>query len=404
MNVSEADFRQWKRIFSTELDCLNYLFNRTWPNGYVCFNCGNKTSKYVPNYFYDCIKCNHRASVLKNTIFQEFKKPLKIWFWALYLVIHNARYRDLFRIRRLLNTSFLKAFKVLYKTSKIIARYDENHMARIRDLIESNNHLQLKNYKTIQTKTCIDEPKVYLVSYPRSGNTFVRTFFYHLMGTDIYSVYNDFKPFRKTSLIPDWEKPAIIKDHTLKDNYRNVIYIIRDGRDATLSYAYFSFLNNKHDFTKVAQLPSFMRHLKNKKIHFGFWGDHVKNALNKLPYTNTLIVKYENLKKDPINQFKLLTDFLKMDIPVDRIEATLKKVEKDTRYTQWHGWGFNFKPEKDTIFYELSKKRGTSNWKTVFDKKAKEAFHHCGGTEMLIRFGYETDEDWWKNNKMFKKP
>ena len=60
-------------------------------------------------------------------------------------------------------------------------------------------------------------------------------------------------------------------------------------------------------------------------------------------------------------------------------------------------WGHGEQPdESDDIFYAWSRNRQNSNWRTVFDAEARRAFHETGATEFLMRFGFETDEDWWK--------
>jgi hypothetical protein len=39
---------------------------------------------------------------------------------------------------------------------------------------------------------------------------------------------------------------------------------------------------------------------------------------------------------------------------------------------------------------------GTIDWRQAFDRPARRRFHDLGGTEMLVRLGYEADEDWWR--------
>ena len=61
------------------------------------------------------------------------------------------------------------------------------------------------------------------------------------------------------------------------------------------------------------------------------------------------------------------------------------------------GWSEQLKlPEDSYIPQGWSIGGGTIDWRHAFDAPARRAFHELGGTDMLIRLGYETDRDWWR--------
>src|SRR5207253_5494584 len=84
---------------------------------------------------------------------------------------------------------------------------------------------------------------VFLVSYPRSGNTWTRFLIGNLLSINepvnfanieskIPEIYNN--PNRKLRRLP---RPRIIKSHEVFDpRYKKVIYIVRDPRDVAVSY------------------------------------------------------------------------------------------------------------------------------------------------------------------------
>jgi hypothetical protein len=94
---------------------------------------------------------------------------------------------------------------------------------------------------------------VWLASYPRSGNTFLRIVLHRLYGLPTYSVYDDDDPVAQRvgpNLIGYRPKPvdrARMADdarvHFLKTHKRRkgdgypAIYLVRDGRDAVVSHA-----------------------------------------------------------------------------------------------------------------------------------------------------------------------
>ena len=106
---------------------------------------------------------------------------------------------------------------------------------------------------------------VFLVSYPRSGNTWIRYILAHLLAP--YEVID-----RNRTLYPDiyvpinWQKvtmPRMIKSHEpFTKEYPKIIYLMRDGRDVACSYYNFYCRNrgNQHPlsfFLKEFLKPTF---------------------------------------------------------------------------------------------------------------------------------------------------
>lgn len=94
---------------------------------------------------------------------------------------------------------------------------------------------------------------VWLASYPRSGNTFLRVVLHQLYRVPTYSVYDDDDPVAQRigpALVGYREKPSdrslmtddgevyFVKTHKRRktDGYP-ALYLVRDGRDAVVSQA-----------------------------------------------------------------------------------------------------------------------------------------------------------------------
>jgi hypothetical protein len=83
----------------------------------------------------------------------------------------------------------------------------------------------------------------FIVSYPRSGNTWTRFLIANLLHPDQPATFANIE-----RLVPDSEaqssryfksipRPRVIKSHQYFDpRYKKVIYIVRDPRDVALSY------------------------------------------------------------------------------------------------------------------------------------------------------------------------
>lgn len=67
--------------FQTDEDCLKYLSEIKWENGFVCKKCGNTTfCKGKKNYSHRCNKCKYDESPTAGTMFDKLKFSLLIAF------------------------------------------------------------------------------------------------------------------------------------------------------------------------------------------------------------------------------------------------------------------------------------------------------------------------------------
>ena len=80
-----ADFN---RDFPNDDACLEWLKNHLYPNGIFCQRCGQVTKhhKIVSRRSYSCDVCGRHVHPTSNTIFEHSPTPLKLWFYAIYLM------------------------------------------------------------------------------------------------------------------------------------------------------------------------------------------------------------------------------------------------------------------------------------------------------------------------------
>lgn len=147
--------------------------------------------------------------------------------------------------------------------------------------------------------TTAARPVVWLASYPRSGNTFLRTILWHCFGLRSASLYPkdlggnraleeyvghiEHGPQMRSQLgengIP------LIKTHELPQDANRAIYVIRDGRPACVSLWRFG--------GKAIPLEAVIE----GRHRFGTWADHVR-AWNPRQRSSTLLLRYEDLRDD----------------------------------------------------------------------------------------------------------
>jgi len=78
------DQLEFDRRFSDEGACIDYLFRLRWPEGFSCTKCGNTTYWASARGLYICCSCEYHQSVTAGTIFHATRKPLTVWFKALW--------------------------------------------------------------------------------------------------------------------------------------------------------------------------------------------------------------------------------------------------------------------------------------------------------------------------------
>lgn len=181
---------------------------------------------------------------------------------------------------------------------------------------------------------------VWIASYPRSGNTLLRTIFQHTMGQPSYSdepVGGDSDFRRNRELIGhlewsgDWSgfeveaeaspKPVLVKTHRLPRDRRPFLYVVRDGRSALQSYRRFHRDYNERE----TAFPELILGAD----AYGDWTGHYR-AWNEREGVRGRVLRFEELVDIEPEKLQALADFVghRGDVkpwrnPVER----LRKVE-----------------------------------------------------------------------------
>lgn len=257
---------------------------------------------------------------------------------------------------------------------------------------------------------------IWLASYPKSGNTWVRLFLEILLFSqnkdlDINKTNIRLFPLKKdfdglTSNVDDIEefvsnclisqekvnldnKIKIFKTHnaywksgdysfTNEENTHGIIYVVRDPRNVITSLKNHF---NKKDYNKAYEMIINEKTIigsDKKKTEFDLptvissWSNHY-NSWKKMK-KNYLLIKYEELLNNPIFEFRKITNFLKniykIDFNDEQINTAIEKCNFDNLTEQENKSGFieasideNGRNKK---FFYLGPK---NNWQSLLDKK-----------------------------------
>ena len=114
------EFDNW---FSTERACIDYLFRLRWPEGFACPICYTPKGWMVGTDLIRCAGCRHKVSVTAGTIFQGTRKPLKLWFQAIWHVTSQKIGGNALGLQRVLGLgSYQTAWTWLHKMRRAMVR------------------------------------------------------------------------------------------------------------------------------------------------------------------------------------------------------------------------------------------------------------------------------------------
>ncbi|WP_460545947.1 sulfotransferase domain-containing protein, partial [Echinicola sediminis] len=246
---------------------------------------------------------------------------------------------------------------------------------------------------------------VYLASYPKSGNTWLRIFLGHLMKGEKLNInkMNDYSQitssrtlFEKTSDLNSYEltdneiayyKPLVIEQYIkeqsqtiffksheayLKTKFNNwllpqkpsykTVYIVRNPLDVCVSYTHHGGIS---DYDKTIKYmcdgakPTTGTH--NQLAHYiGSWSEHIDTWTSNFPAKQLLIVRYEDMVNNPLATFTQITHFIGISCSKDQIDRAIALSSFDRLQKLEEKISFSEKPIKAKKFFRRGK---IASWK-----------------------------------------
>ena len=113
------EFDDW---FATEQACLDYLQELRWPYGFICPACNGKKAWHMKTGLFRCAACKHKTSVVAGTIFQGTRKPLRLWFQAIWYITSQKFGGSALGLKRVLGLNRLLSCSVKANLDKFQQR------------------------------------------------------------------------------------------------------------------------------------------------------------------------------------------------------------------------------------------------------------------------------------------
>ncbi|ERT08225.1 sulfotransferase domain protein [Lyngbya aestuarii BL J] len=231
------------------------------------------------------------------------------------------------------------------------------------------SHVGLFDKKAVYTglKHVFDDD-IFIVSYPKSGNTWVRFIIANLISdrdTVSFRNINNYVPdiyLYKDYLNTMKQRPRFIKTHDAGyEFYPKFIYIYRDGRDVAISY--YHYLTGRGEFNGT------LKEFLNSKPSWGAvgWSSHVSRAIDyaKSHSDQVLLVKYEDLLNNTVKNVKRIADFCQLNVSIENINFAINKSEFHRLKKIEKQYGSEFNHSKNTFF----RSGNSGQWKEMFSEE-----------------------------------
>ena len=229
---------------------------------------------------------------------------------------------------------------------------------------------------------------VFIATYPRSGYTWLRFLLFDIL-TGRSAQFREVDtaiPYisRQAGALPmlPGEGRLLATHETYRREYRRAIYMVRDVRDVAVS----EFLREQAKGL-VTDVDAYLaKFLAGKKRH-GSWADHVSSWLDSgiASSGNLLLLRYEDLHREPEDTLRRTVDFLGVKVRSDSIPRAIAdntiermRAKEDAANTTVRGKG------EDGRFV---RKGAIGQWTTQLTERQVRCMEIC--TEAVLqRMGY----------------
>ncbi len=271
---------------------------------------------------------------------------------------------------------------------------------------------------------------IWLASYPKSGNTWMRVFLHNLLrnpnepaginninqfclGEDNASLYNSLDPRPLSTLTPAeimalrpkvhelltkaFPDSVFVKTHNLLGEAEGsplvnmectagAIYLVRNPLDVAISYAHhfglglddaIAHLNYAGAGTPTTDVVA--------RQYYGTWSMHVA-SWTQVPFPARHVVRYEGLIENPLETFRGVAEFLGLDPPPGRLQRAISHSSFEQLQSQENEKGFVERSQYSRFF----RSGRVGQWREeLSESQIKQVV--SDHRDQMERFGYVPD-------------
>ncbi len=138
---NEPDAQQLEVLFTNDEQCLAFLAQAKWADGFTCRKCGNTNSCAGKSpYSKRCTKCKTEESATAETIFHNCKFPISKAFYIAYHVCKVKEEVSTYEFARRLALRQMTCWKFKTKIQEALNKIDElpeNERVSIQNILTS---------------------------------------------------------------------------------------------------------------------------------------------------------------------------------------------------------------------------------------------------------------------------
>lgn len=244
---------------------------------------------------------------------------------------------------------------------------------------------------------------VFLVSYPRSGNTWTRFLLGNLLYPDAPVTFSNIESripeiyFNRDRVLRALPRPRMLKSHEcFQPHYPHVIYVVRDPRDVAISFYHHNVKarNIPDDYPMNSFVPRFIAGEFDRK--FGCWRDNVLSWISlRGESPHFMMLRYEELKRDTAGALLQVVAFLER-CPFRKIDSSSEALQRAIELSspermralekeEAANWVLTRNTRSDKPFVRTAKAGG---WKSQLTPEAVEAIESAWAN-LMQNLGYE---------------
>jgi len=244
---------------------------------------------------------------------------------------------------------------------------------------------------------------MFLVSYPRSGNTWTRFLLGNLINPNEPLTFSNIESripeiyFNRDRVLRQLPRPRMLKSHEcFQPHYPRVIYVVRDPRDVAVSFYHHNVKAGivRDDYPMASFVPRFITGEFDRK--FGSWRDNVLSWITlRNESEKFLLLRYEEMKSNSEGTLLQLAAFLESCSfrQIDSRPETLRHVVelsspermRELEKKEAADWILTKNTRQDKPFVRSAMAGG---WKAQLAPESVAAIEEAWG-DLMQRLGYE---------------
>ena len=114
VTMRKYTLRDFEQQFPDDAACLEWLKGYLYPNGIPCKKCQRVTlhHRVASRPSYCCDRCGNHVHPMKGTIYEKSSTPLRLWFYAIYLVASTRCGISAKQLQRQLGVTYKTAWRM----------------------------------------------------------------------------------------------------------------------------------------------------------------------------------------------------------------------------------------------------------------------------------------------------